>query len=157
MNNIESILKQLGITNYTVNIDLTVTVNGDCDLFNKNLNELPCNFKEIHGNFYCDYNQLTSLQGCPQTINGNFYCFNNQLTSLHGCPQIVRGGFYCYNNNLTSLHGCPKIIRGDFFCTNNQLSSLEDCPQIIHGNFDCEEHLKCTKEYKLYLINRKLS
>lgn len=38
------------------------------------------------GNFNCDSNRLTSLEGAPRYIDGNFNCSNNwmTLTSLEG-------------------------------------------------------------------------
>jgi len=78
------------------------------------------------GNFYCSYNQLTSIEFCPQEVGGNFHCYKNQLTSLEFCPKEVGGDFYCYKNQLTSLEFCPKEVGGDFYCSSNQLTSLAD-------------------------------
>lgn len=36
----------------------------------------------VNGSFYCDSNNLTSLQYCPTTVNGNFGCGNNNLETL---------------------------------------------------------------------------
>ena len=58
-------------------------------------------FGHVKGDFYCEGNQLTSLEGAPQTINGYFDCDNNQLTSLEGAPQTVRGEFYCDDNPVS--------------------------------------------------------
>ena len=59
---------------------------------------------KVTGDFYCNNNQLKSLEGCPQTVGGYFSCSDNKLESLEGCPQTVGGGFYCWNNKkLTSL------------------------------------------------------
>jgi len=91
----------------------------------------------VGGNFYCNHNQLTSLQGAPQTVGGNFYCSNNQLTSLQGAPQTVEGDFYCNHNQLTSLQGAPQIVEGDFYCNHNQLTSLQGAPQTVKGLFSC--------------------
>ena len=79
------------------------------------------------GGFYCYYNNLTSLEGCPEKVDGDFYCHYNQLTSLKGCPKEVSSDFYCYHNKLTSLEGCPKKVGSNFYCSYNQLTSLEGC------------------------------
>ncbi len=34
--------------------------------------------------FSCSKNKLTSLVGCPNYVDGNFYCNHNQLTTLEG-------------------------------------------------------------------------
>ena len=65
------------------------------------------------GWFKCYGNQLTSLEGAPQTVGGDFDCRNNQFTSLKGAPQKVDGAFYCSENpNLHSLDGIGEV-KGD--------------------------------------------
>jgi hypothetical protein len=49
----------------------------------------------IKGNFYCQCNQLTTLQGAPTTIEGNFSCQCNKFTTLQGMPKQVNGQFNC--------------------------------------------------------------
>jgi hypothetical protein len=76
--------------------------------------------------------------GAPQVVKGDFCCNDNHLTSLEGAPQEVEGGFYCYNNNLTSLKGAPQKVEGDFNCAQNfKLTSLEGAPQKVGGDFNC--------------------
>ena len=113
-----------------------VDVKGNFDSSNKGLANLRgIRFGEVSGSFYCDYNQLTSLEGAPQKV-GSFFCNDNQLISLEGAPQIVVGSFFCYANRLTSLEGAPQSV-GSFFCNDNQLISLEGAPQTIRGDFSC--------------------
>ena len=95
-------------------------------------------FGNVSGDFVCSYNQLTSLEGAPQSVGGGFQCNKNQLTSLDGAPQTVGGTFYCYDNELTSLEGAPRSVGGDFHCGDNQLTSLVGAPQSVGGNFRCE-------------------
>jgi hypothetical protein len=132
---IDQICKEYGIKNYTINPDESVDVDGDVNLSYKKLDKLPVRFGKVTGYFDCHYNQLTTLEGCPQTVGGNFYCYNNQLTSLEGSPNTVVGNFWCGNNQLTTLEGCPTEVGGNFRCGNNQLTSLEGCPTEVGGNF----------------------
>jgi hypothetical protein len=134
---VEKICKKYNITNWTLNPDGTVDVDGDVYLSLKGLSKLPLKFGRVTGYFDCSDNQLTSLEGCPTQIGGGFYCYYNNLTSLEGCPTEIGGDFYCSDNNLTSLKGCPTEIRGAFDCCDNQLTSLEGCPKEISGAFDC--------------------
>ena len=53
-------------------------------------------------------------------VIGDFFCQGNNLTSLEGCPKIVEGTFNCGHNNLTSLEGCPEIVKGSFWCENQK-------------------------------------
>ena len=94
------------------------------DLSNLGLTELPKEFRQIKykcsGNFYCSYNNLTSLEGAPTLVRGHFYCGYNKLTSLEGAPSSVGGSFYCPGNKLTSLQGAPTSIHGNFYCYDNK-------------------------------------
>jgi len=122
------------------------TIQGTVDLVDLDLNliELP-NLSDvvITGSFFCSYNNLTTLQGAPQSVGGNFHCSNNKLTTLQGAPKYVKGSFYCNNNKLTSLQGAPKSIKGSFFCSYNNLTSLQGAPESVKGDFYCT-HNKLT-------------
>jgi len=95
-------------------------------------------FGHVSGDFLCNNNQLTSLEGSPRTVSKNFHCSKNQLTSLEGAPRTVGGNFHCYNNQLTTLEGAPQTVGGDFHCYNNQLTSLVGAPQTVDGRFSCD-------------------
>jgi len=144
---IDSICERYGITNYTINSDGSVDIDGDVHLYSKNLSKLPLNFNIVSGNFNCSHNQLTSLEHCPSEIGGDFSCHNNKLTSLEHCPSEVGGGFYCSYNELTSLEYCSQQIGGNFYCTGNELTSLEHCPQQVGGDFYCGTNQITSLEY----------
>ena len=80
---------------------------------------LGLKINKVEGNFYCYNNQLTSLEGSPETVGGTFDCDRNKLTSLEGAPETVGGDFDCNYNELTSLEGGPKIVGDNFWCLNN--------------------------------------
>ena len=82
-------------------------------------------FGTVTGNFNCVNNELTTLEGAPQTVTGDFWCSTNQLTTLEGAPQAVGGGFHCYSNHLTSLVGAPQAVEGWFRCDDFDLGSGE--------------------------------
>jgi hypothetical protein len=130
-------------------------VTGDVELIKK-VEKLPVKFGKVTGSFDCDRNNLKSLDGSPISVGFNFYCYANNLTSLEGSPKRVGGDFYCSSNNLTNIEGFPKWVGGDIFCSNNNLTSLEGSPISIGGNFYCDNSLKRTKEYRQYLIMKKL-
>ena len=123
-----------------------VTVKGDFNCDNNNLTSLEGAPQNVGGDFNCDNNNLTSLEGAPQNVGGDFYCSrNNNLTSLKGAPQTVEGNFNCSsNNNLTSLEGAPQTVKGDFYCADNNLTSLEGAPQTVEGNFNCSHNNNLT-------------
>ena len=124
---IHELCKKYGITNYTINNGL-VDVDGDVDLYDENLTKLPIKFGNVSGNFYCSSNQLTTLEGAPESVGDGFYCRNNQLTTLEGCPKSVGGNYYCSKNELTSLEGTPESVGGHFYCYNNNIYKLDFVP-----------------------------
>jgi hypothetical protein len=133
----ENILEKIVKGTYTIQSDGTVDVKGNVNLNKTNLTKLPVKFGRVTGYFSCSDNQLTSLEGAPQSVGNYFYCSNNKLTSLKGAPQSVSGGFYCNDNQLNSLEGAPKSVVDIFDCSHNQLTSLEGAPPSVVGSFYC--------------------
>ncbi len=158
---IKAWLDEHNISNYTLNDDMSVTVNGNVNL-NGILSEkvLPVKFKEIMGYFDISNNSLISLEGSPHTVVRDFNCSNNQLESLFDaphkvfdfdcsnnllrslsyCPKEVQGFFNCSNNNIDSLLGVPRTIKDYFDCSNNKLTSLKGGPQFIEKYFNCSNN-----------------
>lgn len=136
-NQIDEICQKYRIENYTINSDLSISVDGDVILNNSELNTLPLRFKEVSGGFYCNNNRLKSLDGSPISVGGKFNCGYNQLTTLDGGPKSVGLGFQCSLNKLTTLIGSPKSVN-DFQCIHNQLYSFEGSPESIFGSFYCD-------------------
>jgi len=95
--------------------DWSIDYDGDVDLSKRNLEEIPFKFNKVSGDFNCEDNQLTSLEGSPQEVGRDFWCHENQLTSLEGAPQEVGGSFDCSGNQLTSLKGKPEYIGGKIY------------------------------------------
>ena len=100
-------------------------------------NLMGVRFGSVSGNFFCSYNQLTSLEGAPREVVGSFDCSSNHLTSLEGAPSGVGEDFSCDNNKLTSLEGSSSEVGSGFYCYKNQLTSLEGAPREVGGNFHC--------------------
>ena len=122
----------------TENPDGSIDYDGNVDMQELELKIIPANFRRVSGHFYCNDNQLTSLEGAPREVGGGFYCGGNQLTSLEGSPKVVEGSFNCAGNQLTSLKGAPREVGGSFWCTINQLTSLEGAPREVGGGFHCD-------------------
>jgi hypothetical protein len=113
----------------------------DIDLAGRGLSKLPPDLPHsISGNFQCNDNDLTTLEGCPSQVGGYFWCHSNDLTTLKGCPSVVGINFWCQRNMLTSLEGCPSQVGGDFMCDSNLLTSLEGCPSQVGGDFWCHHN-----------------
>ena len=130
---IDSICKKYRISNYTINEDGTVDVDGDVSLSWLRLTKIPLKFGKVTGFFSCNYNKLTSLEGCPKFVGGVFSCSGNQLTTLDGGPETVLGEYYCSNNQLKTLEGGPEVVIGGYYCYNNKLVSFKGFPEDFDG------------------------
>jgi len=143
---IHAVCKNFEITNYTINDNYSVDVDGDVHLYNESLSKIPFKFNVVSGYFDCYKNKLTTLEGSPKKVGGSFWCLHNQLTTLEGGPQSVSGFFECSFNNLTTLEGSPKSVGGYFNCERNKLTTLEGGPEYIGGDFYCERNKLTTLE-----------
>ena len=122
------------VNSCTKNPDGTYSSNGSVNLSGTGITKFPVKFKYIGGVFWCENNELTSLEGVPDEVGGDFYCNNNKLTSLEGAPSKVGGSFYCSNNELTSLEGAPSEVGAGFFCDSNVVSS-EKLRKIVNRGY----------------------
>jgi hypothetical protein len=147
---IDAICKKYGIRNYTINEDGTVDVDGNVDIHNRGydrgLEKIPLKFGYVSGDFYCSFNQLTTLEGSPNKVGGNFICSNSQLTTLEGASNWVGGDFDCSFNKLTSLEGSPNRVDGSFFCQFNKLITLLGAPEELGLYFHCYNNQSLPKE-----------
>ena len=117
-----------------------VDVKGNFNCSSMNLEDLKgIKFGTVGGDFSCANNQLTTLEGAPQSVGASFFCYGNRLTTLEGAPQSV-GGFFCNGNQLTTLKGAPQTTRGYFNCYDNRLTTLEGAPQSVGGVFACDKN-----------------
>ncbi len=133
MNN--QIIKDLCVTyniqKYSINPDFSINVDQNVNISNRGLTEIPLNFNKVSGYFSCSDNQITSLEGCPDTVLGSFYCNHNLLTDLEFSPRIISNDFMCGDNQLTTLKGAPDVINGTFYCGSNPLKDIEYLPRFI--------------------------
>ena len=97
--NIKSWCDKMGIRNYTINSQGEIDVDGNVDLNDTDLEELPYKFGTINGWFTLSNNKkLKSLKNCPYHIS------NEHMFDIDGC------------SNLDSLEGFPKIVDGTVYC-----------------------------------------
>ncbi len=134
--------------------DGTIDYNGDVNLSNQSLSEIPIRFNVVKGDFLISNNNLTELYGCPVVVNGSFNCANNNLTTLINGPKQVDLNYDCSRNDINSLEGISNdvydlnasfnnlstldhlpTIGGSLMVNDNQLISLENCPTNINGDF----------------------
>lgn len=152
---IEEILDELKVRNYTINDDGKVDVDGDVDISSRSLTEIPVQFGNVTGYFFCHNNLLTSLVGSPRKVGKSYHCTDNRITNLEGSPDYVGGYFDCGRNRIVNLKGCPTHIRSSFACTFNKLESLQNAPERIDGSFWCyNNELKSLEGSPVYVGGR---
>lgn len=141
---IDDICEKYKITDYIINPDKTIDVDGDVILSFSYLSKFPLEFNKVSGNFLCNNNLLTTLKGCPIWIGGNFRSSFNDLTSLEFGPDYVGGNFDCRFNNISDNY-CETYIGGDFYSSLEQDNLIMEKYKVIN--------------YKQYqkLIKRKLN
>lgn len=132
-------LKTFKIKNYHINDDLTVDVDGDVNLFKKNLITIPIQFGIVKGDFNISYNKLTSLKGSPRIVHGMFNCSDNQLNNLIDGPKEVGGNYECQRNKLITLEGVAQKVVNTFNASHNQLQNLLNAPLEV-GEFHFEDN-----------------
>ena len=94
------------------------------------INKIPIPFGSVSNNFYCDDNQLTTLENAPLAVGiqgiGHFVCSTNLITNLRFMPKKITGTFISRNNRLTSLEGIE--IDSDLY--NGVLDYYSDLPLL---------------------------
>jgi hypothetical protein len=104
---------------WSVNSEGLVDVEGSYWCHEQGLEDFSgIRFGKVSEDFYCDDNQLRTLDGAPSEVGSDFDCSNNQLRTLEGSPRKVDGNFWCYGNPLISLEGAPEVIQGSFYFKN---------------------------------------
>ena len=143
---IHGICSKFDITNYTINDNYSVDVDGNISFYLSGLSKLPFKFNVVSGYFDCSKNKLTTLEGSPKKVGGSFWCHHNQLTTLEGGPTYVGSEFDCSHNKLITLEGSPKKVVGHFRCSENKLTTLKGGPKSVGGNFSCTGNQLTTLE-----------
>ena len=78
---------------------------------------------DVDGGFGCSGQGLRDFKGVRfGKVGSAFYCNDNELSSLEGAPLEVGEDFICYSNQLTTLEGAPREVGGGFDCGNNPVS-----------------------------------
>jgi hypothetical protein len=125
---IKNWLDEYEITNYNINEDLTVDVDGDVWIDNRNLTEIPVKFNIVKGDFNCNNNQLTSTEFFPKEVYCSFYCDCNNFKNLDNFPKIVTEWITIGRNphleNIIGLWSCD--YRGyQIYCDKKWKEEIE--------------------------------
>lgn len=153
INNALKFLKDHNITGFTFNKGTySINVNGNVNLDNCELEELPVQFLNVKGSFSIKNNYISNLHGCPLYVGGDFDCSNNEdLESLEDGPYKVNGNFNCSGCEiLDSLEYSPEYVGGDYHCENTDITSLNGIGEVngeIYSTFKDVIKKKALKDY----------
>ena len=93
---IEAWCEDMGIKNYTVNLQGEIEVDEYVNLDGRDIKELPYKFGRVNGYFSVNNCSLISLKNCPEILYDFFDCNNNEdLDSLNYIPKKVCGNIHC--------------------------------------------------------------
>ena len=109
--------------------------------------------------FWCNDNQLTSLDGIENLVNLRWlFCFNNQLTSLDGIENLVNlRVLWCHDNQLTSLDGIENLVNLEvLWCHDNQLTSLDGIENLVNLRVLWCSDNQFSNKYKKYIRSLKI-
>jgi len=99
---IEKWLAEHKIVSYTLDKNLFISAEKSVTIhLDDNCTELPryIKFKTVNNAFYINnYQNLTTLRGCPEKVGGFFSCNNCNLKSLKYSPKKARD-FVCWHDN----------------------------------------------------------
>lgn len=133
-----------------------VDVYQDVNLFLKKLTHLPVKFRHVHNNFSCSFNQLSSLNGCPDTVRLNFNCSKNKLSDLNYCPKNIEGRLIATHNPFENLnsqqlkvlleHNEDIAIDLSFTKLAKELYSLEKCIVSVKELYEIFSVLEVKKQ-----------
>ena len=115
---IHNICEKYTITDYSINPDGSIDVDGNVKLTYEGLGRIPIKFNKVNGYFECSYNKLTDLENFPNEISGSVYLTGNNLKNLKGFGK-VGGLIYLNGNPLESFEGYNGDIN-KVFCLNKK-------------------------------------
>lgn len=134
MNELETILKSLGITKYKLREDGGIVVLQDVHWEGMGLEKIPVQFYSIDGDFNLKGNKLETLENFPYFVTGIVTLSYNKLKSFDGIPEgEIMLGLIADNNFLTTLKGAPPRVDTFSIDNNNSLESIIYAPSSKHS------------------------
>lgn len=130
-------LKSNGVTNFTINDDNSVDVDGDLILDGLRYRKLPVNFKSVTGTVSLAGAMLTTLEGLPDEINGDFNASAMNLDTTNGFPMKVHGDCHLSKLNVKSTLSTSRMahVEGDLIINGWNGSSYVGLPGYVGGDF----------------------
>ncbi|KKR96701.1 MAG: hypothetical protein UU48_C0027G0009, partial [Candidatus Uhrbacteria bacterium GW2011_GWF2_41_16] len=124
--------------------DGTTVVNGELNLRNTKIKQLPIGLMEVKGDLNVSENPSFKLNGYPKKVGGSFWCNESNLTSLQGMPKEVGRGISLEYNKIRSLYELPEKVMGDLNLAFNELKDLHGISRKVFGFLSLRENNQLT-------------
>lgn len=131
MENIEEVLNKYNIKNYTINKDGSVNLTSDVSFFNKDIDKIPFNIKSSTGIIDFSYNNLTSLEGCPEVAHSIFFS-RNKIKEID-CVPMESKLLSLSNNEIEELNFPEGFNSGEIILRHNKIYDLKGIPSSFNG------------------------
>ena len=101
---IHNMCRDHGITNYTINDDMSVNVYQAVTLKDyPEENYIPVNFNKVEYGFECSFCDIESLKGAPNYIGENFECEGNHIKTFEYFPSVIKESILLSGNEVAEL------------------------------------------------------
>ena len=134
-------LKKNGVTNFTINDDNSVDVDGDLVFDGLRHEKLPVNFKSVTGSVSLVGALLKTLEGLPDEINGDFNISAMKLDTTAGFPMKVHGDCHLSKLDVKATLSTSRMahVEGDLIINGWLATSFVGLPGYVGGDFMVKE------------------
>jgi hypothetical protein len=150
---IEEKLFYYNIINYDINDDMSVNVNGNVNLNEYTIFDIPVKFKKINGDFDISNNMLESLENSPEYLSGSFYCHDNKITSFEYSPKYIGENFDFSDNNILNFDFFPEYV-GYVYNKYDGLNPIKEITDLIGQRKDIVDIIHEMNKIKAIVENK---
>lgn len=106
---IKGFCEAFNIVDYIINTDLSLDVDGDVNISNVGLSEIPFKFNNVTGDFNCACNHFTDMFNGPKYVGGFYVVAYNELESFEHFPLTVGKSVIAYENEFDLVNSLPDV------------------------------------------------
>jgi len=108
--------------------DGKVRVEGNLDLSDTGISELPPGLYRVEGQLILNNNQITTIENIPDSVT-ELHLNNNQITTIENIPDSVTR-LYLSKNQITTIENIPNSVI-ELWLKNNQITKKENIPDSV--------------------------
>tara|TARA_Y100000389_G_scaffold127220_1_gene124559 strand:- start:1053 stop:1643 length:591 start_codon:yes stop_codon:yes gene_type:complete len=131
MKNIEEVLDQYNVVDYSINNDGSVNLTKDITFFKKNLDKIPFNISKAPRVLDFSFNNISSLEGSPEECDTIFYAMNN-ISDLTGVT-ITSRLLSLSNNKIEKINFPKEFKTNELLLNHNNIYELTGIPINFNG------------------------